>query len=280
MMKALRRPRATDSTARPFALTLDRPVIVLGVLVLLLMVLALGCSVATDLTTSTTSVDGSTTAAPTTTTAAAPTTTTIAAATTSTIAATTTTAESTSTTLLPTTTSTITVAVATAETALYEITDWSSGTSGWAAAGQWKTAGGMLVTDGSSDSYAVAPVDLTGHPDYIVECEAQLLDPSAGTKVVLMARLINGTGYWAGFDGSAGQMVVGYGKSALASSSFVLDSNWHKYRMEVRGNAIKLYFEQAEVARAMDNRVLEPGTVGIYCAGGQINVRSFRVVAL
>jgi hypothetical protein len=126
----------------------------------------------------------------------------------------------------------------------------------------------------------VAPVDLTGHPDYVVECEVQILDPSVGTDVLLMARMINGTGYWGGFAGPETQMVVGYGRGNLGYTSFVLDTNWHKYRLEVRGNTVKLFLEQAEVARAVDNRALEPGTVGIYCAGGQINVRSFRVIAL
>ena len=170
-----------------------------------------------------------------------------------------------------------------AETVLYEISDWSAGTSGWAAAGQWKTAGGMLVTDGSSDSFAVAPVDLTGHPDYVVECEIQLLNPHSDTDAFLIARMINGCGYWAGFDSNNTRMIIGYGslgKRSVAHVDFVLDGNWHKYRLEVRGNSIRLFLEEAEVARAMDNRASEAGTVGIYCGNGQINVRAFRVIAL
>jgi len=163
---------------------------------------------------------------------------------------------------------------------LYEISDWSSGISGWAAAGQWKTAAGMLVTDGTSDSFAVAPVDLTGYPDYAVECEVQIIDPEDETVVALLARMINGVAYYGGFDGAQSRMVVGYEASQLGSAPFVLDSQWHTYRLEVRGNTIKLFLERAEVARAMDNRALEPGTVGIYCGSGQINVRSFRVLAL
>jgi hypothetical protein len=280
-MKALRSTRATYRAARRLQLTIDRPVIVLGTLLMLLMVFAVGCSIATDLTTTTTDTAAAATGS---------TTPTLAPTTTSTIVQTTTTVPSTSTTLPAATTTTVTAGVTATDTGgaaqqpagivLYEISDWSSGINGWAAAGQWKTVGGMLVTDGSSDSFAVAPVDLTGHPDYAVECEVQILDPSAGTDVVLMARMINGTGYWGGFAGSEAQMVVGYGQGDLGASSFVLDSNWHKYRLEVRGNTVKLFLEQAEVARAVDNRALEPGTVGIYCAGGQICVRSFRVVAL
>jgi hypothetical protein len=163
---------------------------------------------------------------------------------------------------------------------LYNISDWSDGFTGWAAAGQWKTVDGMLVTDGTSDSFAVAPVDLTGYPDYAIECEAQIIDPKAGTSVLLLARMINGVGYYGGFDGAKSRMVAGYDSSELASVGFVLDSGWHTYRLEVRGDNIKVFLEQGELARATDNRALDPGTVGIYCGNGQINVRSFRVIAL
>jgi hypothetical protein len=300
-MKAFRSPRTTDRTDCRHQFAIDRPALVMAVLLLLLMIAAVGCDIATDLPSTTMASTGSTsmtvalettstlapttsTLAPTTSTLAPTTSTTVAEETTSTVAPTTTLAPTTTSTLAVTTTLPPLVIADTAQqpagTVLYEISDWSSGVSGWAATGQWKTAGGMLVTDGSSDSFAVAPVDLTGHADYVVECEAQIVDPKAGTDVLLMARMINGQGYWGGFDGSASQMVVGYGMSALGSSNFVLDSNWHKYRLEVRGNVVKLYLEQAEVARAVDNRALEAGTVGIYCASGQINVRSFKVVAL
>lgn len=293
-MKAFRSPHTADRATRRIELTIDLPVIVLCVLLLLLMAAAVGCDIATDLPSTTTAA---TTGSPSTT-VAFQTTSTLAPVTSTTEEATSTT-DTTSTTLAPTTTSTTSTpntstpttstpptlgtagaAQQPAGTVLYEIDDWSVGVSGWAAAGQWKTTGGMLVTDGSSDSFAVAPVDLTGHADYAVECEAQIVDPKAGTDILLMARMINGQGYYGGFDGSASRMAVGYGDGELGGADFVLDGNWHKYRLEVRGNLVKLFLEQAEVARAVDNRALEAGTVGIYCAHGQINVRSFRVLAL
>lgn len=232
---------------------------------------------ATELATTTTSSASTSTTVPETTTLAEDTTTSVVEDTTTTVP---------ESALAPETTDTTPPAIVTAaetENVLYEITDWSEGVSGWAAAGQWKTVGGMLVTDGSSDSFALAPVDLTDYPDYAVECEIQLLNPRADTDVFLIARMINGCGYWAGFDSNNTRMIIGYGsygKRSLTRVDFVLDGNWHKYRLEVRGNTLKLFFEEAEVARAMDNRALDPGTVGIYCGNGQINVRAFRVIAL
>jgi hypothetical protein len=274
-----------------------QPVALAVLLVLVFLPLIVGCSIVQDLPTSTTASLGTDSTviaqAETTTslrttgeTGGISTTTTVTESTTTTVPKSTTTTTQEVTTV-PTeapavTDTTVTTAPADSQagSVLYEITDWSSGTSGWAAAGQWKTAGGMLVTDGTSDSFAVAPVDLTGYPDYVVEAEVQILDPRAETDVLLMARMINGEGYWGGFDGSARRMVVGYGFEELGGAGFILDSGWHTYRLEVRGNVVKIFFEQAEVGRAVDNRALEPGTVGIYCGDGQINVRSFRVIAL
>jgi hypothetical protein len=174
---------------------------------------------------------------------------------------------------------TVTIGVPT-ETVLYEITDWSQGVSGWAAAGQWTTIGGMLVTDGTSDTFAVAPVDLGAQVDYAVECEIQIAHPEAGTDVYLMARMINGMGFWAGYNGANTRMVIGYGENTIADANFVLDDQWHTYRLEVKDNTLRLFFENAEVARCTDNSAVEPGTVAIYCGKGQISVRAFRVLAL
>jgi hypothetical protein len=276
-----------------------RPVLLLGTL-LMVMALATGCSVVEELATSTTtpvaSVDTTDTlrvettttasgASPVTTTTSPPQTTTTAAETTTTVAETSTTMVADTTTTVPPTTespdgSQQAGGQSSTGTILYQIDDWSSGTAGWAAAGQWKTVGGMLVTDGTSDSFAVAPVDLTDYPDYVVEAEVQIVDPTAATDVLLVARMINGSGYYGGFDGSASRMAVGYDHTELGGADFVLDGQWHTLRLEVRGNSIKLFLGQAEVARATDNRALDPGTVGLYCAGGQINVRSFTVSAL
>ena len=293
-----------------------RPVLLFGAL-LMVMALATGCSMAQDFDTSTTvppqetttlAVASETTTTllettllPTTTTTEPEdtTTTTEAVETTTTSEALETTTSVATSTTLETAGTTTTVPPATEDAGdsepvetetpdgqlpedevLYEIADWSDGVSGWAAAGQWKAAEGMLVTDGSSDSFAVAPVDLTGYQDYAVECEVQIIDPTDETTLLLMARMINGTGYYGGFDGLQSRMVVGYDATELAGVGFFLDDEWHTYRLEVRGNTIRLFLGQAEVARAMDNHELEPGTVGIYCGSGQINVRSFKVTAL
>lgn len=185
---------------------------------------------------------------------------------------------SSSTTSTTSTSTTTTTAVVTPGTVLYEIDEWSDGTEGWAATGQWKTVRGMLVSDGSAESVAMAPVDLGSQADYAVEAEIQVLDPN-DVRCYLEARIINGEGYWGGLQGWWDDMQIGYGSDTISSTDFSINSEWHTYRFEVSGNTMTLYFDGAEVARAMDNRQLEAGTVGIYCSG-QINVRAFRVIAL
>lgn len=263
-------------------------------LAMLLLPLAAGCSLDSGKTTGASETGASTVVAfSTTTLPTLETTTTAPKTTTTTLPGTATTMSATTTTLFggpattlfggPTTTVPLpptTVASLPAETVLYEITDWSTGLNGWGAAGQWKTVAGMLVTDGSSDSFAVAPLDLGEQRNYAVECEIQILAPDAGTDVYLMARMTNGLGYWAGFNGENQRLVIGFGESAIADAHFALDGEWHKYRLEVSDDTLTLRFEDAELVRTIDNQALEAGTVGIYCGKGQIRVRAFRVVAL
>ncbi len=217
------------------------------------------------------------TIAPTTTTGPETTTTAVETTTTTLTPATT----SSTTTSAPITTTTTTPAVVAPGTVLYEIHDWS-GNSSWALTGQWKTVTRMLVADGTEMSIAIAPLQLGNRPDYAMEAEIQAVGDERNLRFYLEARLINGVGYWGGpgLENGNRYMRIGYDQTSIARTTFSIDGDWHTYRFEVNGNNLKLFFDGAEVARAMDNRVLEAGTAGIYCAGGQINVRAFRVIAL
>jgi len=167
-------------------------------------------------------------------------------------------------------------------TLLYEITDWSNQMGNWAAIGQWKTVNKMLVADGSESSTAVAPAAI-GQSNYAVEAEVQVIQPKTEVKFYLKARMVNDVGYLGGFKGDwnyGSYAIIGYGDDAIAAPKVSMDTAWHKYRLEVDGNDIRLLIDGAIVAQGIDNRMLDPGTVGIYCANGQINVKSFRVYAL
>lgn len=229
-----------------------------------------------QITTTTAEPFTTTTAAPATTTTAEPATTSTAApATTTTTEATTTTTEETTTTSSTSTT----LGVKPAGTLLYEITDWSNQMGNWAAIGQWKTVNKMLVADGSENSTAVAPPSV-GQSNYAVEAEIQVIKPGASVRCYLKARMVNDVGYYGGFDGGWDAVRIGYDDDTIAVPHISMDANWHKYRLEVNGNSIRLLLDGAPVAQGIDNRMLNSGNVGIYCGNGQINVKSFRVYAL
>ena len=57
-------------------------------------------------------------------------------------------------------------------------------------------------------------------------------------------------------------------------------TDWHTYRAEFKGNTIRLLVDGATVVETSDNRHLTGGGIGLWCKTAQINVRSFKVVAL
>jgi hypothetical protein len=57
-------------------------------------------------------------------------------------------------------------------------------------------------------------------------------------------------------------------------------TDWHTYRVEVQGNAIKLLIDGAVMASVRDNRYLSGGDVGLWSNRYQLEVRSFKVIKL
>jgi hypothetical protein len=52
------------------------------------------------------------------------------------------------------------------------------------------------------------------------------------------------------------------------------------YRVEVRANTLRLLVDGARMVDATDNRYLSPGRVGLWSDQYQLEVRSFKVIAL
>jgi hypothetical protein len=178
------------------------------------------------------------------------------------------------------------------EQALYEA-DWSGGPDGWSVVGGWKISGGMLLNDGSTGTRDWLPAPYTPEIDnYAVEAELQLIQPcEAPSGAGIVVRASDMDGYWTGAmcSGSwnayrrVGIVVDAdwntYEGGGLDSRDWEPDTEWHTYRVEVEGNAISVYQDDALMASAVDNRYLS-GDVGIWSAGMQINVRTFKVLPL
>jgi len=175
-------------------------------------------------------------------------------------------------------------------TVLYQA-DWSSGLAGWPANFGWKWVEGMLVNDGSNHDerkWIAAPYkpgDSTIN-DYAVEAEMQLVRgreygcPSFGI-VVRQAYQVGACVPWAYIRNSPSTaMVRVIGQDPLEKTDLRLDTDWHAYRIEVRGNSIQLLIDGAVVLETIDNQYLTGGQVGLLSNSVQVNVRSFKVIAL
>jgi hypothetical protein len=142
------------------------------------------------------------------------------------------------------------------------VADWSSGSAGWSGQG-WSAVGGMLVNDGQSYSNVasvLAPVDLSGISNFVVKADIQLvrytdegaLSGLASFGLVVRSDGADEGGYGAGHGVSSGIYLcvpdqsgqhVGMlwtsedpSPSVIASAPYRPGGDWHRYRVEVRGN--------------------------------------------
>ena len=168
--------------------------------------------------------------------------------------------------------------------------DWFMGLAGWSGGTDWRVLGGMLVNDGSrKDSYLVAPYPAPG-PDYAIEAEIQWL---RGGKFGLFFRRSDGNGYRLMLgqtaelrvditntaSGTGGASSGGSSGSTLATRQFDPGQNWHLYRVEARGNYLRVIVDGVVFMESADNRFLTGRQVGLVSHEAQINVRAFRITA-
>lgn len=164
--------------------------------------------------------------------------------------------------------------------------------SDWETGGAWASFQGYLLFDGSvEESVILAPVDLGIVSDYAIEAEIMAptgsVDPGwfgivvglANDQPVLIAAIdYIETGYCCGQQTQFiwnGEVGPGY----LAE----VDAEWHRYRLEIRGNQAALYIDGTLVLEGADNRLvtLADGKVGFIGEGPmQMDARSFMVSAL
>jgi len=182
-------------------------------------------------------------------------------------------------------------------TILYQA-DWSSGLNGWPGLYGWKVLDGTLLNDGTngdSENWVAAPYEpgAADIADYAVEAEIQFVrvtpaHPSYCGSFGIVVReeyrasaWVDAPGVDCGADGISKQLVIRVpGETPLSAKAFDIDDQWHTYRVEVKGNGIKLFFDGAPILEAVDNRYLAGGKVGLWSTLTQISVRSFKVIAL
>ena len=83
-------------------------------------------------------------------------------------------------------------------------------------------------------------------------------------------------------DGTPDASSGGNSRRGATARGFEPGMDWHTYRLEVVGNTIRLQIDGRTVREEVNNRLISSpgGDVFIYSNDDQINVRSFKVIAL
>lgn len=170
---------------------------------------------------------------------------------------------------------------------LYEA-DWSVDLGGWSGSPDWAALRGELQCAGqdfSLEAGAVAPVDVDAVADFAVEAEIKLLRYTItnGSFGVMVRVQEDGSGYSAGHHVADDELVLRAqpgGRPTLDSQPFTADEEWHRYRIEVRGNELSAFVDGAPVLGATDNLFLTGKRVGLWSSGAQLSVRSFAVTEI
>ncbi len=169
---------------------------------------------------------------------------------------------------------------------LYEA-NWSADRAGWSGGTEWRAINGMLVNNGSASwtpSVALAPFRGAGD-DYIAEADIQQIDGHGFGVIVRVDEgqtVALGNGYNAGFvtlDGACIYVGAPGWSSPLGKRDFTAGRGWHVYRMEVKGNLLRLLIDGGLMVERTDNRFLTGSSAGIWSVAAQINVRKFRLIA-
>ena len=162
---------------------------------------------------------------------------------------------------------------------------------GWSLKSGWKQLNNMLLNDGTNGGYngrptLVAPASCQPKTmDYAVEARIQVVNlgdnySGFGINVRGVRSSPTETGYSIYIDATSGAEIAVVQGDVLKSAPFTPGTNFHVYRAEVKGNTITFLIDGTAVASVVDNRFISAGEVGLWCANAQIEMSSFKIVAL
>jgi hypothetical protein len=166
---------------------------------------------------------------------------------------------------------------------LYETGTGKGSFEGWSLTPDWKHLTELLLNDGTGSCFSIAPSFAPYKPtsaDVVVEAQIQVLKNGCGFGVVVRAD--GDKGYAAGVDVN-GNTYIWYrsgGNAVVEGQAFKPGSEWHTYRVEVKGNTITLSIDNAVMASLIDNRFISAGSVGLWSRSYQLEVQNFKVMAV
>jgi hypothetical protein len=182
--------------------------------------------------------------------------------------------------------------------------EWTEGYFGGFGDNQFTVQNDMLVAEPGFWTVLYAPY-LTDSPDYIVEAEMRQPPAPAtsetGSPVPIVSAIAGlAVRYW----NESWDEQAGYTAYTSATYSYIetpgdeelqvqllltgiegpdpTDGEWHTYRVEIRGDTLRLYIDGMLIIEALGleyQGIGEQGRVGILVSLGAVEIRSFRVMA-
>lgn len=157
--------------------------------------------------------------------------------------------------------------------------DWKD----WQVEEPWKflpTDHTLLLNDGSSASTLMAPDFCQPKvSDYAVEARIKLISGGCSSEFGVTVRGGYTGAIYSPHCGTSGIIEVHTSNTSICKNDITIDSSYHTYRVEARGNEISLLVDGSQVCSAADNQYLSPGQVGLF-SNTQIEVTDFKVVPL
>jgi hypothetical protein len=163
---------------------------------------------------------------------------------------------------------------------------WSNGMDGWVGNSDWQVLNGMLVNTGKPEG-GDPPTVLAPYPpqtrNYAIEAQVQYVADQYGYYdfAFYVRSPEAGQGYDAEISWERGAtLCIDFCGDPLRQAPFNPGSRWHTYRVEAKDNTIRLLIDGGVVFSASSLTYLDPGRIGLYSNGSQLNIRSFKVIAL
>ncbi|HEV2108741.1 MAG TPA: DUF1080 domain-containing protein [Thermomicrobiales bacterium] len=153
---------------------------------------------------------------------------------------------------------------------------------GWDLPPGWTREDGTLAADGTSSEWAVPTYQVEDLDDYAVEAEIRVVsEPDCQRNFGIGARGTDAGYVAAGVEWRCRPAAsLWAGQDLVSNASFDPGRDWHTYRLEVRGDTIKLFIDGVLVVEATDDRYPSGGEVALWSNGVRLNVRSFVVTTL
>lgn len=158
--------------------------------------------------------------------------------------------------------------------------------SQWTLSSHWSVLNDVIVNDGNDGytNWLVAPCTLNTR-DYAIESEMRI--DNGCNAHGLVARAVGSNNYASGSYCQGGDAEIWlWGSNAtthqdLAHHSYEDGNTWHTYRMEVKGNELRLLIDGKLMCDVINDTILSSGgQVGIWSQNEQLEVRSFVVTSL